>query len=302
VDKIPPYSWIAKRLIKGRIIPFFGAGASAVCRPQGALWQPGRPYMPSGEELAASLASAAQYPRGDGPLPGLAVVASWAEHVQGSREDVENDLRECFAVECEPGPLHATLAKPDATKLYLTTNYDDLVERSLASRNVHVLIDGGAQGLTLHKAGEKPRQVSAIGDELHKLLSDKSTQQPAHPIVYKMHGSIDKTDKSNDRYLITEEDYVDFLGRPGDSYIPPYIAGLIEDKAILLLGYSLMDWNVRLILRKILKRDLNRPIWAIVSGHSEAEQELWQARELRIFPVQLQKFADELSIELAKYL
>src|SRR5262249_37677477 len=114
----PPYEFIAQGLIAGEVIPFFGAAASAVYRPRNESWEPGKPFMPFGAELATSLASAAKYPVADmafkaafsdllqavqgilpnisveqleaaldplvrkyiGAPPPLAVVASWAEH------------------------------------------------------------------------------------------------------------------------------------------------------------------------------------------------------------------------------
>jgi len=105
-----------------------------------------------------------------------------------------------------------------------------------------------------------------------------------------MHGSVDKIDARNDSYLISEEDYVDFLGRSGGSYIPPYITGLMTGKAFLFLGYSLEDWNVRVILRKLLKSSK--------SGDVERERERWQANDLNVYPMDLSEFAKKLKGQL----
>jgi hypothetical protein len=290
-----PYEIIADSLKNGDVVPFFGAAASAVYRPEGEHWEPGKPFTPFGYELATTLANAARYPIRDGRSPDLALVASFTEHVQGNRPYIDRKLHQYFSVECEPGLLQTKLAAIEATKLYLTTNYDDLIEKSLITRQPHLVVDRGSGGLLVQAAGEAPCLVSPIGNDLHKRLHHPETDQPSHPIVFKLHGSVDKSDKRNDAYLITEEDYVDFLGRTGDSYIlPPYVAGLMEGKSFLFLGYSLSDWNVRVILRKILKQNPDRRIWAIVSGHSAAEQELWQARYLKIYPMDLRTFAEEL--------
>jgi len=294
-----PYEIIADELKNGGVIPFFGAAASAICRPAGEAWEPGKPFTPFGNELAATLALAARYPMGDGRSPDLALVASYTEHVQGNRPYIDRKLHQYFSVDCKPDLLHAKLGAIEAAKLYVTTNYDDLIEQALAARQPHVVVDRGKGGLLVRVAGDTPRQMSPIGNELHKSLHDPDTDQPSRPIVFKLHGSVDKIDKRNDAYLITEEDYVDFLGRTGDSYIlPPYLAGLMEGKAFLFLGYSLMDWNVRVILRKILKENPDQRIWAIVTGQSAAEQELWQARYLKIYPMDLRLFAKELAAHL----
>jgi len=199
--------------------------------------------------------------------------------------------------------LHNKLASIEGTQVYVTTNYDDLLEKALAPRQPHLIIDRGDKGLWVSAAGRPLRPVAATGNELYELLNDPNTQGPSRAILFKMHGSIDKMDARNDCYLITKEDYVDFLGRTSGSYVPPYVLGLMEGKDFLFLGYSLEDWNVRVILRKLLKR--SRPdsvrFWAIVSGREETEEELWEARDLKIYPMDLLLFAEELANELAKH-
>ena len=354
--RTPPYKFIAEGLKAGRVVPFFGAAASAVYRPQNETWAPGKPFMPFGSELAASLASAAGYTAMDAAYdlaldeifgavldlaanipvdqakatlasvlrkhvarpPDLALIASWAEHVQGDREAVNLELRQSFAVEAQPGLLHTWLASILGTRVYVTTNYDDLLEKALAPREPHVIIDRGKKGLWVCPAGGTSQQVAATGTELYTLLDGPRTQEPSQPILFKMHGSIDRAVARNDSYLITEEDYVDFLGRSSGSYVPPYINGLLEGKNILFLGYSLEDWNVRVILRKLLKRtkqtrdrqarnnntDGNEAsideggevrLWAIVRGRTDVEQEVWQAQNLNIYPMDLCEFTNNLA-------
>jgi SIR2-like domain len=298
----PPYGFIANGLKKGRVIPFFGAAASAVYRPPNEPWEPGRPFMPFGSELAMTLARAANYPKNllTGP-PDLALIASWAEHVQGTREYVNDNLHKSFAVECNPGDLDRTITGVDATRLFITTNYDDLLEKALAPRQPHLIIDRGSHGLWVSASGKAPEQVPPTGDRIYELLNDEKTQAPSHPVLFKMHGSVDKIDPDRDCYLITEEDYVDFLGRDSGYYVPPYVSALMQGKDFLFLGYSLSDWNVRVILRKLLKRTTAaRPVrcWAIVSGKTQIAQQVWQAQNLNIYPMDLPEFAKELASHL----
>ena len=378
----PPYEFIADGLRAGEVVPFFGAAASAIYRPQDESWEAGKQFMPFGGELAKALARAAKYPVADQAFkktladlgqalkamawcceddrrlilseisrivdektdgatahqaqsvlapalshlnapPDLALVASWAEHVQGHRRAVDRKLHESFAVDCSPGLLHETLARIEATRLYVTTNYDDLLEKALAPRQPHVIIDRGDKGLKVVVGGNpasastdadktlpsgssdndddvKAPPAASIGDDLYKMLNNPKTGEPSHPVLFKMHGSVDKKDARNDCYLITEEDYVDFLGRADGKYVPPYVSRLMEGKDFLFLGYSLEDWNVRVILRKLLSRSAAGSVkfWAIVSGHSEVEQQVWQAQNLNIYPMDLVAFAQELATHL----
>jgi hypothetical protein len=333
----PPYQFIANGLSSGNVIPFFGAAASAIYRPAGETWQFGKPFMPFGGELAQALAEAAGYPADDShekalsdlliaikqlaaDIPddkaevaltpvvrahlasvlNLAQIASWAQQVAGTRDAVNVVLRKAFAVNSLPGDLHTTLAEVKDARLYVTTNYDDLLEQALAPRKPHLIVDRNEKGLWVGVSGAKLQPVSPTGKELYELLNDPQTQSPSAPIIFKMHGSVDKIDPKNDSYLISEEDYVDFLGRSSGSYIPPYIAGLMTGKAFLFLGYSLEDWNIRVILRKLLKSSKSGDVrwWAIVRGRSERERERWQANDLNVYPMDLSEFARKLKGQL----
>jgi SIR2-like domain len=352
----PPHRIIAEDLNDGLVVPFFGAAASAICRPEGESWALGKPFLPFGSELAMALADYGEYGAVDaayasaledlvqvvtrlcpgitpaeakqaldpvlrkhvGGPPALALIASWLEEVRGHRRAVDRKLRECFAIDCAPGLLHEKLAGIEGTKLYVTTNYDDLLEKALAPRVPRIVVDRGPNGLWAGIVGEKLKEVSPVGKQLDELLGEAESGEPSHPIVFKIHGSVDKADRNNDSYIVSEEDYVDFLGRPRDSYIPAYFAGLMRGKSFLFLGYSLEDWNVRVILRKLLRstwklqrvsqesqklpaesrssEDSTEPMpsWAIVRGRSHREQQVWAARGVQVFSEDLAKFAEEL--------
>jgi hypothetical protein len=270
--------------------------------------------------------------------PPLALIASFLAKVQATREDLDLQLREMFDVEPDlnMGGLQLMLAGIPETMLYVTTNYDDLIERALVKvgRSPNVLVDQGGK-LLFYKHGEAPEIVPP--DQLEDQLGDKNNKgDPTTPIVFKLHGSIDRKNSENDSYLITEEDYVDFLGRPQGGYIPPYIERLMAQKFLLFLGYSLEDWNVRVILRKLLnprrkngaavpesdaanggdkkdeedkkgddgkkggesKKSGEVRFWAIVKGRNPAEQQVWRPEKLNIYPTDLREFTDKLEAKL----
>ena len=337
----PPYELIADELLSGTVVPFFGAAASAVYRPPEVKWEPGKPFLPFGGELAEILARAASYgaanaayedalselaaaaataapgvPVDDikaalqpvlhkhvGGPPELALIASFYSQVQSTRPALERKLREAFQVTSEPGALHTRLAAIDGIQLYVTTNYDDLLERALAPRHPHVLVDRLQKGLALSTNSGTLEPIDRTGQDLDQRLTDPKTGEPSAPILFKMHGSIDRKDRKNDSYLITEEDYVDYLGRDSGRYIPPYINGLMQGKNLLFLGYSLEDWNVRVILRKLLFATKAGDVrcWAIVRGRSDTEQRVWQTQSLNIYPMDLLTFSDRLVAELDRH-
>lgn len=337
----PPYESIADELRNGTVVPFFGSAASAVYRPpDAAAWEPGKPFLPFGAELAAILARASSYGAANvayetalselanavaaaapaisvdvvkaalqpvlrkhvGGPPGLALIASYFAQVQSTRPALERKLREAFQILPEPGELHRKLAAIDKIPLYVTTNYDDLLERALEFRRPHVLVDRLAKGLAISSVGGAQEPIARTGQDLDQRLTDPQTGEPSAPILFKMHGSIDRKDRTNDSYLITEKDYVDYLGRDQGNYIPPYINRLMEGKNFLFLGYSLEDWNVRVILSKLLDRIKPGDVrcWAVVRGRSDTEQRVWQSQSLNIYPMDLLKFSDRLVAELGR--
>jgi hypothetical protein len=335
----PPYESIAAELLSGTVVPFFGSAASAAYRPSDAAeWDLGNKFLPFGAELANILARASSYGAANaayeaalsdlagavaqlvpgtqmdeikaalkpvlgkhvGGPPGLALIASWFAHVQMSRPALDRTLRRAFEVATEPGELHTRLTAIDNIQLYVTTNYDDLLERALESRHPHVLVDRLDKGLAISTGSGTLESIARTGQDLDQRLTDSETGEPSAPILFKMHGSIDRKNRKNDSYLITEEDYVDYLGRDQGNYIPPYINRLMQGKNFLFLGYSLEDWNVRVILRKLLNpiRPGDVRCWAIVRGRSDTEQRVWQSQSLNIYPMDLLKFSEKLAVEL----
>jgi SIR2-like domain len=354
----PPYELIVDGLLDGTVVPFFGSAASAAYRPENApRWDIGSPFLPSGAELATILERASRYSAGKaeyeaalsdladavgrvapgvsmedirsaldpaltkyvGGPPGLAEIASWLE-VQNSRSILERKLRQAFEIKSTPGALHTRLAAFDRVPLYVTTNYDDLIEQALDWRGPHVLVDRGRRGLAIRTIDGTLEPIDRLGEALRRKLTKSTTGELSAPIVFKMHGSIDRKDRQNDSYLITEGDYVDYLGRDQGDYIPPYINSLMRGKNFLFLGYSLEDWNVRVILSKLLdpkklfgankssesdgRADQERPesvcCWAIVRGRTNAEQRVWQSQSLNIYPMDVLVFTKQLEAEIER--
>jgi hypothetical protein len=126
-----------------------------------------------------------------------------------------------------------------------------------------------------------------------------------------MHGTVDRTQKW-DSYVITEEDYVDFLSRmTGQTAIPARFMLEFRKRRFLFLGYGLSDWNLRVMLKNLkatmnvggaptagppaeetVAEDLRS--WAIQYKPSELEQWLWRARKVNIYDVDIETFASKL--------
>ena len=82
----------------------------------------------------------------------------------------------------------------------------------------------------------------------------------------KLHGAVQRSRPFNeDNYVITEDHYVDYLIRPEISQLLPCVVNeRLKNSHLLFLGYSLADWNLRAILRRIWsEQKLEYGSWAI---------------------------------------
>src|SRR5262245_57326089 len=118
-------------------------------------------------------------------------------------------------------------------------------------------------------------------------------------VIYKMHGSIERSPGAAEQYVITEDDYVDFLTRITKSAaIPNIFAEPFQTRPFLFLGYGLDDWNLRVVLNRI-EKELRRPgditSWAIETRLKPLAKALWQKRNVAVFDgLTLEAFVEQL--------
>jgi hypothetical protein len=239
----------------GRIIPFLGAGASLGVRQPNVEWDHGQSaYLPKGDELARYLAQRTRFPSGE-PRDDLAKVSQYYT-VVGGRDLLQNDLHSIFNRDYYLTTIHTYLAALASPLLIVTTNYDDLIERALSAigRVYDVVIHStdselGDRVLWWKHGEAEPQRVSP--NRLDLDLASKT-------IIYKMHGAVDRLDPERDQYVITEDDYIDFLARmTRNRAIPAIFAEPFQTRPFLFLGYGLRDWNLRVVLSRI-EKDLHR--------------------------------------------
>lgn len=300
----PPYGVIAQRLKASAVVPFLGAGASFVGRTPGAAWDPSsRVLLPSGRELSSLLADETSFPStSPAERYELAKVASYYADVNG-RPLLRNRLREVLSGDCPCGPLHRFLAAVTVPLVIVVTNYDTLLEKAFREA-------GRPYDLVVHPADRKDF-ANAVLWWPHG-AAEPTPQAPNRldidlgttTVIYKMHGTIDARSSAWDSFVITEEDYVDFLSRmTASTAVPPLLLEHFRERSFLFLGYGLGDWNLRVILKNLRKYlggrgsddyDEALPSWAIQYQPSELERTLWKRRNVSIFDLTLDEFVARL--------
>ncbi len=302
----PPFGDIWDGLREGRVIPFLGAGASLTGRDPAAAWRSAdSPFPPNGSELAHYLAERSGFPAQDPrDMEDLAKVSSYAADVSG-RPLLRSRLRTVLNRSYQCGTLHRMLAEIPANLLIVVTNYDTLVEDAFraAGRPFELIVypaERSAYGNSL--LWWRPGEAEPIAIEAKELDLDLGQTT----VIYKMHGTVWPAGDQWDNFVITEEDYIEFLSRMTtntSSAVPAQFYQYSRNRSFLFLGYSLRDWNLRVVLRNLRRqfelagaedRDAV-PSWAIQWKPSPLEQRLWDRRNVNIFDMDLGEFVTKLT-------
>jgi hypothetical protein len=303
------YWRVATRIVDGYVIPFLGAGANLADRPPNTAWEKGK-YLPSGAELAEVLARRSRYPESPDDLLRVSqyVDAMFGEGV------LYQYLHQTFNDDYPPNNLHLLLARI-ATRLrtdgprcqvIMTTNYDDALER--AFRDAGEEFDlvwyeakrGERCGKFIHRRpGEAPVPIDVPNEYVEFDLSKRT-------VILKLHGAVDRDDPHGDSYVITEDDYIKYLAQ-GDisGQIPITLRESMTECHFLFLGYSMRDWNLRVILNRIWgQSQLPVKSWAVQMPHpkpkaNDIERKLWADRgDVELLQLPLKDYVERLAAEL----
>lgn len=310
----PPYGEIADLLKKGEVVPFLGAGVNFGARqPPDAKWNAkDSNFLPSGVELSRFLADMSNFPAdNEDEISDLAKVSSYFVETSARRR-LREHLHSIFNRDFEPAGIHNYLAEVarNSPLLIVTTNYDDLTER--AFNRLGVPFD-----MVVHPTDRKDVEASVLrwkhGQEEPEVVPPNQLfiDLKQTNVIYKMHGTVDRLTAKWDSYVITEDDYIDFLSRmTGQTAVPAQFMRHFRTRHFLFLGYGLRDWNLRVVLKNLRTvlpavDEASRPpddgseeeelrSWAIQFNPSDLETELWNARKVKIYDVDINGFVSKL--------
>jgi hypothetical protein len=212
-------------------ILFLGAGVHAPPPIDSPFSYPAERRPPVGSALSRELAHACAFaerlPRDDpGHLPRVAL----AYEIAFTRARLVDAVSAAVHVGKEPSPMLRALAQLDFP-VVITTNYDQLFEKALRD------------------AGKEPRVAIYTPQLVETTDYRKPTAQS--PIVFKIHGDISRPET----VVITDEDYIDFVLRMSNKEpydpLPRRLKVYLTDWTTLFVGYSLLDYNLRLLFKTL---------------------------------------------------
>lgn len=216
--------------------PFIGAGASY-------------PYLPLGGNLAHYWSERYKYPLIN-DTNDLAKVAQFMaidrypmfpKHIIA--QEFKDKAQPDFSEENNPFGILADLNLP----IYITTNYDNFMFEALKTRSNE------------NREKNPEREICRWSSEVDQMLKLKQISpvlspayipSPERPVVYHLHGYIEIPESM----VMTENDYLDFMIRLHEKdspILPPQITIALATNALLFVGYSLADWDFRVLFRSI---------------------------------------------------
>ena len=266
-------SEVVKALLSGRVVPVLG--------------------LDGGADLAAQLALAFGYPT-DRP-PDLARVSQYVATMNGSGP-LYDELHRRFEEAAEPQPVHRFLAGLPSVlrergaphQLVISTRYDLALERAFETAGeeldvVTYVATGLHRGKFWHRApGEEPRPIDVPNTYATELSLERRT------VLLKLHGAVDPfPDREWESFVITEDDYIDYLGRADlVSSVPVALAAHLRRSHFLFIGYEMVDWNLRLVMHRVWgDRPLAYRSWALDPEPSALEQAFWRRFDVDVLDV-----------------
>jgi len=304
------YITIAKAFSDGRAVPFLGVDVNLCGRPAGAQWHT-QHYLPSISELAEYLADNFGYP--DPNRRDLIRVAQYVAVMNGDGPLYDN-LRALFNIDYTPTALHQLFALAPAVLrakgylqpnlLIITTNFDDSLEHTFKSVGepydlVTYIADKERRGKFMHwPHGGEPRLIDQP-NKYDELPIDLPSCRLRRSIILKLHGAMDRADAEKDSYVITEDHYIDYMLHDSSNSIPAPLAVKLKKSNFLFMGYSLRDWNLRVILQRIWgmqQRGYNS--WAVQPNPEALEKKFWGKRNVDILNVRLEDYVAQLTLRL----
>jgi hypothetical protein len=234
-DRSAAYRKLVDHVRTGRCILFLGAGVHYAPPANSRFSYPAEQRPPLGCELAKELAAECDFRQvcpHDQPTNLQRVSLCYEKEV--SRGELVEKIRTSVEGRAQPSAAVRALAELPFP-LIVTTNYDTLFE--------------GAQ----RAAGKKP-VVAAYepnGDLPTRDYPRNRDLNEREPFVFKVHGDVDVPES----IVVTDEDYIGFVLRMNAAErshpIPETFRYHFARWPTLFVGYSLLDYNLRLLFRTL---------------------------------------------------
>jgi hypothetical protein len=236
-DEMNELAAIAAHVSQGKCILFLGAGVHYPPGRGSPYSYPKKDRPPLGSAFSEHLASQSKFAGRfkNESVSNLQRVSQDYE-TRFQRSALAREIKQAVHAGKRPSPALCALARLNFP-VVITTNYDQLFEQAL------------------HRAKKNPFISVYKKNEAQDEMTDDypHDEEPSRdrPFVFKIHGDIDKPDS----IVITDEDYIQFVLRMSDKQdyhpVPETVRYYLKKWPTLFIGYSLRDYNLRLLFKTL---------------------------------------------------
>jgi DNA-binding SARP family transcriptional activator len=274
---------VAATILAGRVVPVLGADVA---------------------ELTVRLAQRFGYPHDDGAVT-LPRVAQYVAVMKGSGP-LYDELHELLDVDLPPTAVHRFFASlPPLLRerslphqLLVTTSYDNALERALLEAGeefdvVSYLAAGRNRGRFCHISSDG---AGALIDQPNTYATELSLGR--RTVVLKLHGQVERTPAREwESFVVTEDDYIDYMAQTDIAgAVPVGLAATLRRSHFLFLGYTMADWNLRVILHRLWgDQPLSYRSWAVQPEPKPLEREFWRRRDVDVVQLSFEQYTEALA-------
>ncbi|MFL5965944.1 MAG: SIR2 family NAD-dependent protein deacylase, partial [Gaiellaceae bacterium] len=253
-------------------------------------------------DLTQSLARRFEYPEAEGGLPRIAQYIS----VMKGSGPLYDELHELLTADVPTTAVHRFFAalpprlreRGAPHQLLVTTSWDSALERAFVDAGeafdvVSYLAAGPHRGKFCHVTPDGSGRVIDIPNTYVTELSlDERT------VILKLHGNVEHGDEREwESFVVTEDDYIDYLAQTDlANALPASLAARLRRSHFLFLGYTMADWNLRVVLNRLWgDQPLSYRSWAVQPEPLQLEREFWRRRDVDVLEAPLEQYADALA-------
>ena len=251
------------------------------------------------EPLASELARRFGF---DTDRPELARVSQAIATLNGSGP-LYDALHALIEADGAPAPLHHFLAALPARlraanaghPLLVTTGYELSLERALEEAGetfdtVCYIAAGRDRGSFFHISPDG--KVASI-DRPNTFATELSFAE--RTVVLHLQGRLDSSpERAWESFAVTEDDFIHY-GEVG-TRLPVALAARLRRTHLLLLGYTLSDWTLRVVLERLWGEDLlGYRSWSVHAGPHALEREFWRRRDVEVIDMSVAAYISELA-------
>jgi DNA-binding SARP family transcriptional activator len=253
-------------------------------------------------DLTARLAQRFDYVENGYGLPRL---AQYVAVMKGSGP-LYDELHALLDADATPTPIHRFFASlPPLLRqrgvphqLLVTTSYDLTLEAAFLEAGeefdvVSYVAAGPQRGKFCHI---RPDGTGHVVDLPNTYATELSLEE--RTVILKLHGQVDRSpDREWESFVVTEDDYIGYLSHSDvAAAVPVGLAAKLRRSHFLFLGYTMADWNLRVILNRLWSdHPLSYRSWAVQPEAKPLEREFWKRRDVDVQELSLERYTELLA-------